>query len=266
MLPEQAMNWIMPSVTPPSGPPSASVETKPASAGGVVAGMEVLASVALFHYCTWIIGPGVEKVGDALAYLSILVLSALYVLLRPSPGSATPLVLSLPKPNIQGIIVFSAITTVVFTALWLFRLEVDPGWKKVGIDALKYLPLATVQVIWLYLFLLPRLRHFVTAICGESQALGDKAVCLILALIFAFNHLPNLMLTICAGGIGLVWTMAYLKSPNPYLLTLCHAVLASAYLHFLGKSTRVGLGYWNSGHHAFNKSLRLVTHWVFGVF
>lgn len=256
----------MPSVTPSPGPPSAPDNPQNASGGIAVAGMEVLASVALFHYCTWIIGPGIETSWDALAYLSILVLGALYVLLRPSPGSVRPLALSPPEPNLKGIVVFPAITAVTIAVLWHFRLEADPDWKELCVDASKYLGLAAVQVTWLYLFLLPRLRRLMAAIPGETRALGDKPVCLILALIFALNHLPNPLLTICTGGIGLVWTFAYLRSPNPYLLTLSHAVLASAYLHLLGKSTRVGLGYWNPGYHAFHKSLRLITHWIIGVF
>jgi len=257
----------MPSLPSSPGPPSAAPGgTEHASGAIAVAGMEVLASVAIFHYCTWIIGPRIETSEDALAYLGILVVSALYVLLRPSPGGVTPLVCSLPKPTLRGIMVFPAITAVTMALLWLFRLEADPEWKKLCGDASKYLALAAVQVIWLYLFLLPRLRRLVSTLRDKFPALGDKPVCFTLALIFALNHLPNPLLTICTGGIGLVWTLAYLRFPNPYLLTLSHAVLASAYLHLLGKSTRVGLGYWNPDYHAFNKSLRLITHWITGVF
>jgi len=230
------------------------------------AGVEILASVALFHYCTWIIGPGIETPWDAVAYLGILVLSGLYVLLKPQPGGVKPLVLSLPKPGFEGVVMFPAMTLISLAVLWLAGHKPDPDWGGFGVDAAKYLALAAVQVIWLYLFLLPRLRRLATALPEESRALGNESVCLALAAIFALNHLPNPLLMVCAGGISLVWTCAYLRYPNPYLLTLSHAVLASGYAHLLGGSTRVGPGFLNPGHHAFNNSLRLITNLVNGVF
>jgi hypothetical protein len=231
-----------------------------------IAGVEILASVALFHYCTWIIGPGIETPTDALAYLAILSLSGLYVLLKSLPGGTKPLVLSFPRPDLKGIVIFPAITLINLAAFRLTGLETDPVWGKFFEDAAKYTASAAVQVIWLYLFLFPRLCRMAAALFGASRLIRDGSVCLALTAIFTLNHLPNPLLMICTGGIGLVWTCAYLHYPNPYLLTLSHAVLASGYIHLLGGCIRVGAGFLNPDHHAFNNSLRLITQFANGVF
>ena len=94
---------------------------------------------------------------------------------------------------------------------------------------------ALLQQYLLLAFVHRRLR----LILGE----GHRVV-IITALVFAFFHLPNLMLTVACAVAGYIWTWAYERSPNLLANAMTHtiasAIIANSLPHWLLQNMFVG--------------------------
>src|SRR5205085_9066932 len=94
---------------------------------------------------------------------------------------------------------------------------------------------ALLQQYMLFAFVHRRLR----VVLGEGPRIA-----IVTALLFAFLHLPNPMLTLACALAGFIWAEAYERSPNLFANALTHTV-ASAFIantlpHGLLKNMVVG--------------------------
>lgn len=82
---------------------------------------------------------------------------------------------------------------------------------------------------------------------GVERALGTRIAVLACAGLFGFAHLPNPVLTLATLSAGILFTLAFARYRNVYLLAIAHVILGLAFAIAVPEDVhhhmRVGWGY-----------------------
>lgn len=96
----------------------------------------------------------------------------------------------------------------------------------------------------------------------RQHELATVRITVATALVFALGHLPNLPLML----VALVWASlivpAWRRTPNLWVLVVCHATLGTLLHRVLGLNMRVGPGYLNPSSHFLRKLLPLLSDFM----
>lgn len=226
---------------------------------------EIVLAIGAFHLCTWALAPHVGDPAMARIFLGMLAALTVYPLAISARawkhlGADASIRIHWPGLTecVRDIRVYAPLTLAASIAVLLLSLGTNRGWQDVNserlaIGLLRYLGLASVQVYFYFVFILPRL-----IIALQSTNPKDHRVWAILAAIFAFCHLPNPSLMALGALIAIGWTWLYRHRPNPVLLCASHAILGTLLAEVAQIHMRIGVAYSIPGFRPFRVALASV--------
>ncbi len=223
--------------------------------------LEIGVTVALYFVAVWCLGPLVRAPWARVVFYALLLWGAAHVLW------ISPRVLHRDRPEVRGwgttwpphglrarLRIYGALTLLGGAALLGVAALRDPGiyqrlvWRSVWVKLALYVPFAFVQDMFVFAFIMTRVRDLVPArahaeragTCGWHRA----QVTLTTAAIFALLHAPNGPLMAVTALAGLVWAWVFYARPSIALLALSHAILGTVLHRVVELNTRVGPFYW----------------------
>lgn len=218
--------------------------------------LEIVLACAAYFVGLWGLGPHVHTLGVKVAFCVLAFLGALYVLW------ISPLVIHHDAPDVRGwggtfskarmyarLRPYGALTLVLAVVLLGIALARDPHvfrrvvWRSVLVRFLAYLPSAAVQALFVFGFLMTRIREVLAVIPDSWTQKGRMRrplAVLFTASLFSSLHVPNGALMAFAFGAGIVWAWLFYARPSIALLTLSHATLGTIVHRFVELPTRVG--------------------------
>jgi ABC-type Na+ efflux pump permease subunit len=217
----------------------------------VASALEIVASCALYFGALWWVGPSIQHrpaSGASLGFVALVALGAVHVLWL------SPIVIHGDPPELRGwgvpaswagsrervvalcrpYIVLTAVGAAVLLGVALAR---DPAifhrvvWRSVAVKFLLYVPFAFVQAMFVFGFLMTRLRDVFE---GRGQ------VALATAVVFSALHAPNAPLMAAVFVAGLAWAWSFHARPSIALLAVSHAILGTILHRFVELHMRIG--------------------------
>lgn len=220
----------------------------------VMSAVEVLASVGTVLVGVWWVGPNIGALWAKLVYLGMLVVGVAYV------GWISPSWLHSDSRASRGFVggarfradVRSYGTLILLGAVALFTMALwrDPTilhrivWRSVGLKLVLYLPFSFLQDLFVFGFLMNRIRDAMAPLRASSDVPTERVqrvrVVLATALAFTVLHLPNrpLMGFVFVGATLAGWL--FYGRPNITLLAVGHALLGTILHRFVELPMRIG--------------------------
>lgn len=232
---------------------------------GALSAVEIVGACSAYFLATWWLGSNAQFLWAKVTFYLLLASGAAHVLWF------SPRILHRDAPEIRGwggslsrsrltaahkpYVALSVIGAIVLLAIAFLRrpnLLDHLVWRSVLVKFVFYLPFAFVQSMFVFGFLMTRIRDVVAAI-PVSQLPGSfarqLAVTLLTTVLFCALHIPNIPLMAFVFVAGMCWSWLFYRTPSILLLTLSHATLGTILHRFVELHMRVGPFYGHPNMH-----------------